>query len=375
MRLSKSFSPLLLGFCLLASSTLLATPKPSSKQDQLIFAIDLIRHGDRNPIVALSTVPHQWPEGLGQLTPLGMHQEYELGKKYRHRYIDQVKLLPKSYQAGTLYVRSTDIDRTLMSAECFLMGLYPPGSGPRIGASLFSRAALPGRFQPIPIHTAPKDHDPLLLPKIEEAIKENVLSSAEWRKKRELLKPYFASWSQATGFPIKSERDIGPLGDALFIHQLKHIPFPKNLSQKEAAKIIDQQKDALKKKFNTPAIGRAAGGPLLRDIAHYLTEAAVANNASVQRPQTSSKPTLRYVLYSAHDSTILALMSAMHVPLDTPPHYASDVNISLFSRPDHSAYVRFLYNEKPVLLPCSDTDGRCSLKAFLKLALLTQEKK
>ena len=91
-----------------------------TSKEKLIFAIDVIRHGDRNPIIAIPAVAHDWPEGLGQLTALGMHQEYELGKKCRHDYVNKEKLLPSSYQKGTLYVRSTDIDRTLMSATFFL---------------------------------------------------------------------------------------------------------------------------------------------------------------------------------------------------------------------------------------------------------------
>lgn len=72
--------------------------------------------------IALPKVPHHWPEGLGELTPIGMHQEYELGKKLRHRYIDETKLLARTYQPGTLYVRSTDYNRTIMTAECLSMG-------------------------------------------------------------------------------------------------------------------------------------------------------------------------------------------------------------------------------------------------------------
>ena len=36
--------------------------------DTLIFAIDIIRHGDRTPLMSLPTVNYQWKEGFGQLT-------------------------------------------------------------------------------------------------------------------------------------------------------------------------------------------------------------------------------------------------------------------------------------------------------------------
>ena len=48
-------------------------------QDKLIFALDLIRHGDRTPIHAIpKSPPYHWL-GEGQLTSEGMRQEYQLG--------------------------------------------------------------------------------------------------------------------------------------------------------------------------------------------------------------------------------------------------------------------------------------------------------
>jgi len=60
-----------------------------------------------------------------------MDQLYRLGTKMRSKYIEELGFLPRNYSGGhTIYVRSTDKDRTLMSAESFLYGLYPLGTGP-----------------------------------------------------------------------------------------------------------------------------------------------------------------------------------------------------------------------------------------------------
>ncbi len=354
---------LLFSYCQLGSAK-----EEKSAQDRLIFAIDLIRHGDRNPIDPIPSAPYQWKEGLGELTPLGMRQEYELGRKYRHFYVHEKKLLSPSYQAGTLYVRSTDVPRTLMSAESFLLGLYPLGSGPTIGHFPFLGAALPGRFQPIPIHTVPKSEDSLLSPKIDQVIKENVLSSSAWKENIKRVQPHFAAWSRALGVPMESIEQRGACGDTLFIHILKKIPLPPLLSRREAMEIITTEKRAFALMFEDPNVGRAAGGPLLHQIADDLKQAALAATNSNQHSKVSSLPTLRYVLYSAHDGNILALMSAMHVPLKSPPPYASHLHFSLYLRADHSAYLRILYNDAPVLLSSSDSQGYSSLEAFLKMA-------
>lgn len=50
-------------------------------EGKLIFAIDIVRHGDRTPLIISPEMEKIWPQGVGQLTPTGMKEEYELGKK------------------------------------------------------------------------------------------------------------------------------------------------------------------------------------------------------------------------------------------------------------------------------------------------------
>lgn len=50
-----------------------------------------------------------------------------------------------------IFVRSTDYDRTLMSAEANLAGLYPPN-----GSQVFEPNV---QWQPIPVHTVPQSQE------------------------------------------------------------------------------------------------------------------------------------------------------------------------------------------------------------------------
>ena len=54
-----------------------------------------------------------------------------------------------------MYVRATDYDRTLMSAQSLLMGMYPPGTGPSAPENAATSFTL--SFQPIPIFSAPAE--------------------------------------------------------------------------------------------------------------------------------------------------------------------------------------------------------------------------
>uniref|UniRef100_A0A8D2JSA0 Uncharacterized protein n=1 Tax=Sciurus vulgaris TaxID=55149 RepID=A0A8D2JSA0_SCIVU len=120
---------------------------PSVVESMWVF-----RHGDRAPLASYPTDPHKeaasslWPRGLGQLTREGVRQQLELGHFLRRRY---KSFLSPQYRREEVYIRSTDFDRTLESAQANLAGLFPE--------------AAPGSpeadWRPIPVHTVPVAED------------------------------------------------------------------------------------------------------------------------------------------------------------------------------------------------------------------------
>ena len=101
-------------------------------QGKLVFMSMITRHGDRAPFANIEKANYDWGTSLSELTPIGMNQEYNLGKQLRERYIEQFKLLPKHYQNQSISVLSSHTNRTVESAQSLLMGLYPAGTGPML---------------------------------------------------------------------------------------------------------------------------------------------------------------------------------------------------------------------------------------------------
>ena len=99
----------------------------------LLHAIVITRHGDRyfladRLLMRTRTPTHtfpnslsDWTEGLGELTHLGMKQLHDLGKQFREKYIHEHKLVNATWDNDEVFIRSSPKDRTLMSAQVFVI--------------------------------------------------------------------------------------------------------------------------------------------------------------------------------------------------------------------------------------------------------------
>ena len=118
---------------------------------ELLFATVLHRHGDRTPIAGLPKYNpvESFPEGYGQLTTKGLQDGYRLGQILHERYVGDNKLLSPNWNDNRdqLYVRSTDVDRTLMTTSSLLSALLPPPVDQQVSPTV--------AWRPIPVHTVP----------------------------------------------------------------------------------------------------------------------------------------------------------------------------------------------------------------------------
>lgn len=331
-------------------------------QDKLIFAADMIRHGDRTPLSNLFREdPTIWPEGWGKMTPLGTNQEYTLGSEMHRLYYSD--LLDSNTTPQSILVFSTDIDRTKMSARLFMSGLLGDAA------------------QSLPIHTnVPVDITAgfsdgntlstaqLLFPdggtNFRALLSQYVLQTPEWIATNAAVQPQFARWSNAVNRRIASVQDLGGLSDSMFIHQIHHVPLPGGLSPQDIETIIATGRWAFVHEY-PPEIGRITGNAFLKKMAEYLEKA--------RREEVSQKKTtLKYVLFSAHDSTLLSEMSALKSPLTgtNAPPYSSYLHFGLFEAGPTNFHLRITYHDRADhVVPDPETGSATwPLEDFSKLA-------
>ena len=113
-----------------------------SIEEKIIFAWQMNRHGARGPSLVKDNkdlLGEIW-FGKGELTSVGKRMPYLLGAKMRKRYKD---FLSDEYDPQEIYIASTDENRTIETIQCYLQGLYPNKTGPKIPNNINDNRVFP----------------------------------------------------------------------------------------------------------------------------------------------------------------------------------------------------------------------------------------
>ncbi|XP_029307908.1 lysosomal acid phosphatase [Cottoperca gobio] len=335
----------------------------AAAERQLVYVTVLFRHGDRSPIKPFPTDPHQesdWPQGFGQLSQEGMRQHFDLGHFLRKRYKG---FLNESYERHEISVRSTDYDRTLMSAEANLAGLYPPA-----GEQVFT-PNLP--WQPIPVHTVPQSEERLLsfplgdCPRYKQLMNETentegfINVTTTYQDIIELVR-------NKTGLNNTNVETIWSVYDTLFCESCHNMSAPDWVTPDVMEKLRVLKDFGFQITFGfykQEEKSRLQGGILLGEIVKNLSKMAV--------PDTK----LKLMMLSAHDTTVAALQSSLNVFNGRQPPYASCQIFELYKDDNGSASVSMFYRNDstvaafPLQLPGCSLD--CPLDEFVRITKLS----
>ncbi len=124
----------------------------SNENYQLHFVFEIMRHGARSPMDLTSSSSssedeldffhEKWSDGAGELTSIGIRQHFLIGYRNHLKYIDN-NFLKENYDSNEIFLISTPLNRTLMSINAEIHGMFLPGTGPCLDNSTESEIAVP----------------------------------------------------------------------------------------------------------------------------------------------------------------------------------------------------------------------------------------
>ncbi|KAL5258461.1 hypothetical protein ACHWQZ_G009084 [Mnemiopsis leidyi] len=340
--------------------------------DKLKLSILMFRHGDRSAIGMIPSDIYNvssWPMGPGELTPIGMENHLRNGKFFSDRYTDPEQDtylgLDEHYRYGQVYVRSTDRDRTLMSAESMLAGLFPPKEN-KLDSPL-------DVWQPIPVHTVPMSSEPMLdgspsaceywAVNTPKTIKQNKEFIGFMENQTEIIKDIL----NVTGIKYQSDqwqlfRSIANTYDTLFCEKCHNMTFKPEFVEKNLFDLVKPYSDMDWRTYGMMTTKEKAlsGGVLLKELKSRVA-AAVDGSSDV-----------KLVLFSGHDTTLAAILTCLGVYDLKQTPYATVLMLELWEKEDGDHVIRFLRHHtgqdliEYTLPGCSEGEG-CTLEQFYKV--------
>ncbi|XP_056629925.1 lysosomal acid phosphatase-like [Diorhabda sublineata] len=336
----------------LASAVLLVTLIAISVSGELIAVVQIFRHGHRTPGSSYSTDPYEdrsyW-DGLaeGQLTNVGKRQHFALGQYTRRRYHS---FLPAKYNKTMFYAQTTDVDRTHMSAQSNVYGLYPAA-----GSQVWRKGV---DWQAIPIHPAnssifdssfyPSDcaaYTPLLTA---------VLNSEEYEELNEKYSDLYAYLTEHSGDNITDFTETYTVWDCLKSEDtagFKLPPWTRSVYPEPLRTVAGKIFEVFS---HTKKMRRFVSGLFLNEVVEYLESMAEDSSASQ-----------KFMVYSGHDTNIAATLNSFGVfDPPYPPEYASTIYIELHKVKEYIVKV-FIKDDKFIKqISVNGCDLNCPLSEF-----------
>ncbi len=363
---------------------------------KLEMVIEVFRHGARQPIGSPSYASH-WSETEGELTSAGIRQHYLLGREMRKKYIERLNFLPKYFNHSEIYVRSTDVNRTIMSVGSHLLGLYPLGAGAKFPDDYPLKQAvppykaafdiddlgynvLPEQYQPIPVHMVDENEDDLLVPGGRVCpnynnLRKNQMNTDIYQNFNTRFQPVFEEVRKV--FNISEEINMSLLGTItsdVMCDIMEHYPVPKNFTQELWDKMVFLKGlDGQYADVGNDLLRKILGTKFFKMVLQYF-EAKIHNDSP-----------LKYAIFSAHDTTLQPYMAILNLTnwecllekfdknnkqkgncVDGFPVFASQINLELHSNETAARkvyFVKVIYNGVDMKL-CESEQTECLFEEF-----------
>ncbi|KAJ1370860.1 hypothetical protein KIN20_032680 [Parelaphostrongylus tenuis] len=355
------------------SAVILLIPLTTAITDgemELLLVHGVWRHGDRSPTTTFPTDPIQEGDwtfgggGFGQLSPEGMAQHLRFGKLLREFYVD-TRFLNRKYSSKEIHIRSTDVNRTIISAMSNMLGMYGQNdNSSQAGVDYPKKEGWPAGYVPIPVHIVDYYTDHIGNPDAECKRK-----SLLWQMqiyKNETLR------AKNKWFTDDLFSNITNVNNQIALYQSGI--FNETLMMNNLNIGLEIQK--------------VRGGSLFNEINSRMN--AKLDCANRNSSECNWIKALKYYVYSAHDTTVYAFLSVMGIEerVVLPggyPAYSAGAFVELWmNTTDNQPYFKLLYhkNEKKrsdtlnsithFIGACGKAAEYCKLNIFRNFAALTK---
>ncbi|XP_048874507.1 lysophosphatidic acid phosphatase type 6 [Brienomyrus brachyistius] len=275
----------------------------------------------------------------GQLTSLGMQQLYDLGMRLRRSYIMDLPFLTASFSAAEVYVRSTNIMRTIESAKCLVAGLYQQKQD-----------------DAVPILTTDTENE-ILYPNYHGCKLLKVLIGRQWAELFQLpdITADLKSIQAALGIQTEQRLDFIHLRDNMVAREAHGLPCPAGLEMWRST----VERRAVQMICHIYGVSREH---LQLSIGPFLQ--VLLTNIEDRLKGTGSAQSRKLFLYSVHDTTLMPCLMALGIFDAKWPPYAADLVLELYQHCEtQEAFVKVSYLGQDKLIPgCSGV--YCPLQEF-----------
>ncbi|XP_023015258.2 prostatic acid phosphatase [Leptinotarsa decemlineata] len=303
---------------------------PILSTSTLVSVVQVFRHGQRTPYAHYPNDPYSdsayWPVSRGQLTNVGKTQHYRLGQYTRERYSN---FLPEAYSEKFFSAQTTDIDRTHMSAQCNLLGLFPPTATELWNPDI--------AWSPIPVHPS----NPTVM---------NLWCPAKNREQNRVLKnePYFQHIDKTyaetyeyltkySGVNVTSVNDVAIIYDCLFIENEFGYTLPAWSDAVFPEPLATLSGYSFQLSGYGTKLARLSSGAFLNEVIEHFEKMKENPSGELFR------------MYSAHDSNIAAILSGLRSFKPHSPYFASTIYFELWRSFLGSYYVNIYYKQRDVV--------------------------
>lgn len=273
----------------------------------------------------------------GDLLVQGMKQLYDLGQFYQQYLIHELRFLPRIIHPEYMELRSSYVERTFRSGESFMAGLYPPVTpNERITFMTGSDSSDYLTTDPAFCQELQKDCD-------------YFGNSEELKQRIEEDCLHYKDIYNALNITYSSSNWM-LLGDYLSLLYCTDQKFPSRINKLIDDKIFNRtQSDLAFYYYGCFNVTKGvASAPIFRDLFRMLEE------------KNSEK---RFFLFSAHDTTIMSILSTFDYTDTAVPTFGSHLALEFWEKPKGSGkkYIRMVLNGEEIAI---GDDGKTTLMEY-----------